>query len=108
MHDDGCERSYSDRHSQSEDNDRGEKRLPIITSHRRCREQNEAQGHNKRTKNQWSPRAICGNKSARPARKKEHKQNEGKNCSASCRGGISLDLDQVQRKQEKENSDGGI
>jgi hypothetical protein len=51
---------------------------------------------------------MAGDESARPARKKEHKQDQGKDGSAGCRGGVSLDLDKIQGEQEKENPDSGI
>jgi hypothetical protein len=108
IHNDGGERSYSERHSESENNHRGEELPPIATSDRGHSEQSEAQCNDERTNDQRTPRAIAGNKSARPARKKEHKQDQGKDGSAGCCGGVSLDLDEVQGKQEKENPDSGI
>src|ERR1700738_1435475 len=51
---------------------------------------------------------MASDKSARPAREHEHKQNHGKQSRTGCRGGVSLDLNQVHRKQKKENSDSGI
>src|SRR4029077_4753119 len=80
----------------------------VAASDRGRSEQTETYRGNDRTNHQRPSRAIARHQSSRPAGKKEHEQNQGKDRSPGCRWGISLDLNQVQGKQEKENSNRGI
>src|SRR6202162_667180 len=108
VHHDGGEGGYRDRHSESENNNCREERFPVTVSDRRQREQHETQGGDDRATDERTSGAITGDKSARPAREKEDKQNQRKDGSAGRGGGVSLDLDKIQGEQKKENSDRGI
>src|ERR1700733_2072593 len=108
IHNHGGQRSNRDCHSKSENNYRRKELSPIITPDRGHGEQSETQSDNERADDQRSPCTVAGDKSARPAREREHKQDHGKDRSAGCGRGVALDLNQVQRKQEEENSGSGV
>src|SRR5580692_788683 len=108
IHNHGGQRSNRDGHSKSENNYRRKEFCPIITPDRGHGEQSETQSDNERADDQRSPCTVAGDKSARPAREREHKQNHGKDRSAGCGRGVALDLNQIQRKQEEENSGSGV
>ena len=107
-HNDRGEGGHSDRHSETENNKRRKKCLPVTSFHRRHGEKNEARCRKQRSDDEWGPRAVASDESARPTGKKEHQQNERERGGAGRCCGVSLHLDKVQRKQEKENSKGGI
>src|SRR5271170_1094309 len=108
IHNDGGERSYSDRRPKTQNNHRWEERLPVALSNGRHREQSKSKRDNEWTSDQRNSRTIAGDKSTGPPREKEHEQNQRKDSGTSGCGGIALDLDQVQWEQEKENSNCGV
>src|SRR6266849_1724570 len=71
-------------------------------------EQNKPECRNERTNDKRNSWAIARDESAGPTGKKENHENqwEGGRTCCSCR--VCLDLDEVQREQEEEDSNRGI
>src|SRR3984893_1933278 len=97
----GC---YAHSQSKSKRDESREKATPVAGADRWKREAKKPSGANKRSGDQRQPGPVAAHKSTRPARKQEHQQDEGEGRSSggSCR--VALYLDQIQGKEEKENS----
>src|SRR5450631_952063 len=107
-HDHGGQRRNADGHSKAENNYRGEERGPVRASDARPGKKNEPGGGDERARHQQQFGAIAFQETTRPAREEKHQQDERKKNGAGLRGGVTLNLDQVQWEKEQHGTERAV
>ena len=102
------QRRHADGHAEAEHHHGRKERRPVGTADAGPAEQGEAQCRDKRPDNQWRPCPIALDEPAGPARQEEHQHDERQESGAGGGGRVSLDLDQVHRKEEEDAAERGI
>src|SRR6202022_274825 len=87
---------------------RRKERRPVASSYARPGEERKSGGRDQRTDDERLLRAESIHQTSGPARQQEHEKNDGQYGGAGRRGRILLDLNQVERKQEKEACEGRV